>query len=72
MLFLLLRRMPNHSDLKYYISGGLFERYTADLVIFAMFYFLRIMRGGQIREIKNLEKIIFMIRLLKQKKIREF
>ena len=31
---------------------------TADLVIFARFYFSRISRGGQIRKFKNLAKVL--------------
>ena len=33
---------------------------TVDLVIFARFIFLQISQGGQIREFKNLAKIIIM------------
>ena len=59
-----LRRRPN-------IKSALFQRivfegsrlpHTVDLVIFERFYFLRILRG-QIRELKNLAKIIIMIAL---------
>ena len=37
--------------------------YTVDLVIFAGFNFLR---GGQIREFKNIAKIIIIMALLKE------
>ena len=45
--------------------------HTVDLVIFARLYFSWISRG-QIREFKNLVKIIFIIELLKINKNREF
>ena len=38
--------------------------HTVDLVIFARFKFSRISRGGQIREFKNLAKILIIIALL--------
>ena len=40
---------------------------TADLVMFAWFWFSRILWGGQIREFKNLTKIVLIIALLKKK-----
>ena len=44
------------------------EWYTVDLVIFVRLQFLRISRGGQIREFKNLTEKIIIIVLLKKKK----
>ena len=44
----------------------LYISYTLDLVIFARFYFLRISREGQIREFKNIAKIVNIIALLKK------
>ena len=44
----------------------MYEPYTVDLVIFARFYFSRISRRGQIRELKNLVEIIFIFALLKK------
>ena len=42
------------------------KTYTVDLVIFARFYFSQISREGQIREFKNLAKIIIIEALLKK------
>ena len=37
-----------------------------DLVIFVRFYFLQILRGGQIRELKNHAKIVIIRALLEK------
>ena len=49
------------------------KEYTVNLVIFAMFYYSRILRGGQVREFRNLAKIIIIIALKKNEnsKLRE-
>ena len=41
---------------------------TVDLVILAKFYFSQISRGGQIRKLKNLAKIIIIIAPLNKNK----
>ena len=55
-----------HFVITQYGSTSQSELERVDLVIFARFYFLQISRSGQIREIKNLAKIITLIALLKK------
>ena len=59
------------NDRYLYFHLQVYLKTTVDLVIFARFYFLRVSRGGQICEFKNLTKIIIMITLLKKKGIRK-
>ena len=54
------------NDRYLYFHLQVYLKTTVDLVIFVRFYFLRVSRGGQIREFKNLAKIIIMITLLKK------